>query len=135
MLLPTEKLATLTLSCVMTECLKHDTRLSPMVVLAKKIGDQIEAELNVMKFKKGKEGMKAWQRDLIKACQGNKVQPVAAKIRKILKEERMSREEKVRADSSFTSLLLLAWTSNAFYSFLNHLRLAVFDCSIKLVVL
>jgi DNA-directed RNA polymerase len=99
LLLPVDKLAAITLQSVMSTIIKSPTGvdISP---LAMDIGKSIEAEVNVLKFTKGKKGMTVWEKELIKSCSGSKPFHAMNKIKDLLKEDSWSEPMRAKVGSA-----------------------------------
>ena len=77
-----------------------------MVELAKEIGDLIEAEVHVNKFKRGKKGIKRWEKELLDQCTGHKYKSFSNKIRQIIKEEKWQESDKVKIGDALITFLI-----------------------------
>jgi DNA-directed RNA polymerase, mitochondrial len=104
MLLPVDKLAAITLQTLVSAAIASPNGVN-FPPLAMDVGKRIEAEINVIKFTKGKKGLKIWEQEIVKNCSGSKPHQSWNKLRSLMNEDSWPDSTRVKVGSA---LLFLA---------------------------
>lgn len=107
LLLPAEKLAVIALDEVLNSILKTGNNGVQLITLAQRIGESIESEVCLIKLKKGKAGLRPWQKDLIKAAYSEgRFKRQRSKLNSLIEDEPWSNEVKVKIGAALTSFVI-----------------------------
>ena len=107
LLLPAEKLAVITLEEAVNCVLKSANSGVTLTYLARRIGDLVEAEVSIINLKKGKAGLRPWQKDLIRnAYQVPSFRKTRTMLSKLVEDDNWSNEIKVKVGAALILFLL-----------------------------
>lgn len=108
LLLPPEKLAIITINCLLNLTVRGGNSGIQVVFLAREVGSLIESEINVQKLQKSSDALKSWQRDVLKKCMkdGPRHRSFDKRIHFLLGGEKWSADVEAKLGAALISMLI-----------------------------